>query len=294
VSVPAAFIGVVLIWATTPLAIKWSGESGGFLFGVTARMLIGVFVCLVLIALMSRRMRWHRNASLTYAAAGFGIWGAMTSVYWASQFIPSGLVSVLFGLNPVATALMAALWLGERALTPARLLGIGLSITGLALILDQEFALGTQAALGIGGVLLSVLIHSASAVWVKRIGAQLHPLETTTGALLIAVPLFLASWGLFDGQLPTALSPRAFWSILYLAVFGSTLGFVLYYFVLHRIQASRVALITLITPVMALMLGQMLNGEMLPLRAWIGSAVVLSGLACFEWGETWKRRLIQS
>ncbi|EXJ17051.1 DMT family transporter [Imhoffiella purpurea] len=293
-SVPAAFIGVVLIWATTPLAIKWSSESGGFLFGVTARMLIGVFVCLVLVALMSRRMRWHRNASLTYVAAGLGIWGAMTSVYWASQFIPSGLVSVLFGLTPIATAVMAALWLGEQALTPSRLLGIGLGIAGLSLILGQGVALGGHALLGIAGVLLSVLIHSGSAVWVKRIGARLHPLETTTGALLIAVPLFVVSWSLFDGQPPAAIGPRAFWSILYLAVLGSVVGFILYYYVLHRMQASRVALVTLITPVLALLLGQMLNDEVLTLRTWIGSAAVLGGLACFEWGETLQRRLIQS
>ncbi len=45
VSVPAAFIGVVFIWSTTPLAIKWSSDGAGFLFGVGARMLLGLFVC---------------------------------------------------------------------------------------------------------------------------------------------------------------------------------------------------------------------------------------------------------
>ena len=60
-SVPAAFLGVVLIWATTPLAIKWSSEGAGFLFGVASRMVLGVLVCLVLVALLSRRMRWHRD-----------------------------------------------------------------------------------------------------------------------------------------------------------------------------------------------------------------------------------------
>ncbi|MDX1336059.1 MAG: EamA family transporter, partial [Gammaproteobacteria bacterium] len=43
-SVPAAYMGIIMIWATTPLAIKWSGESVGFLFGVSARMLIGLAV----------------------------------------------------------------------------------------------------------------------------------------------------------------------------------------------------------------------------------------------------------
>ncbi len=60
--VPPSFLGVVLIWATTPLAIKWSSESAGFLFGVATRMLLGVLVCLARVALMSRRLRWHRQA----------------------------------------------------------------------------------------------------------------------------------------------------------------------------------------------------------------------------------------
>ncbi|MCP4452122.1 MAG: EamA family transporter, partial [Planctomycetes bacterium] len=93
-SIQAAFIGVVVIWSTTPLAIQWSSTGGGYLFGVASRMVLGLFVCLVLIALFSRRMRWHRDALLTYLAGGLGIWGAMTSVYWGAQHIPSGLVSV--------------------------------------------------------------------------------------------------------------------------------------------------------------------------------------------------------
>ena len=40
-SIPAAFLGVVLIWATTPLAIKWSSEDAGYLFGVASRMVLG-------------------------------------------------------------------------------------------------------------------------------------------------------------------------------------------------------------------------------------------------------------
>lgn len=79
-SVPAAFIDVVLIWATTPLAIQWSSEGAGFLFGVTARMLLGVLLCLLLVTLFGRGMRWHRRALLTYLVAGAGVWGAMSCV----------------------------------------------------------------------------------------------------------------------------------------------------------------------------------------------------------------------
>ena len=289
-SVPAAFLGVVLIWATTPLAIKWSSEGTGFLFGVAARMVLGVFVCGVLVALLGRRLPWHRAAVRTYLAAGLGLWAAMSSVYWAAQFVPSGLISVVFGLTPVVTALMAAMWLREPALTPPRLGGMALSLLGLWVVFGQGMTLGESWALGLGGLLLSVLVHSASAVWVKRIDAGLHPIETTTGGLLVAVPLFVLDWVLLDGQVPTALPPRTAWSILYLAVFGSALGFILYYYLLRRVQASRVALITLLTPVLALMLGQALNGETVSARMALGSGAILAGLALFHWGAAFLSR----
>lgn len=51
-SVPAAYLGVILIWSTTPLTIKWSGEGVGFLFGVTGRMALGAALCVALIKLL--------------------------------------------------------------------------------------------------------------------------------------------------------------------------------------------------------------------------------------------------
>lgn len=289
-SVPAAFLGVMLIWGTTPLAIKWSSEGAGFLFGVASRMVLGVFVCLVLVALLSRRMRWHRAARLTYLAAGIGLWGAMTSVYWSAQFIPSGLISVLFGLSPAVTGLMAALWLGERLMTPFRIAGLALGLAGLSVVFAQGLTAGSGALFGIIGVLLSVHIHAASAVWVKRIGAGIPALETTTGALLVAVPLFLLNWAMLDGRLPAELDSRTAWSIVYLAVFGSALGFILYFYVLRHVAASRVALITLVTPVIALFLGQEVNGETVGVRELVGTMVILAGLACYQWGDRWLER----
>jgi drug/metabolite transporter (DMT)-like permease len=248
-------------------------------------MVLGVLVCLVLVMLTRRRLPWHLAAIQTYLAAGLGLWAAMSSVYWAAQFIPSGPISVVFGLTPVVTALMAAPWLREPALTPPRLVGIALSLLGLWVVFGQGMGLTGSWTPGLGGVLLSVLMHSASAVWVKRIDAGLHALETTTGGLLVAVPLFVLDWALLDGRVPTALPPRAGWSILYLAVFGSALGFILYYHLLRRIQASQVALITLLAPVLALLLGQALNGETVSARTVLGSGAILAGLALFHWGE---------
>ena len=79
-------------------------------------MVIGLAVCLLLLRLMRLPMDWHRKALLTYLAAGLGIYAAMLCVYWGAQYIPSGWISVLFGLTPIVTGVMARRFLGERAL----------------------------------------------------------------------------------------------------------------------------------------------------------------------------------
>jgi drug/metabolite transporter (DMT)-like permease len=160
-----------------------------------------------------------------------------------------------------------------------------LGLIGLGIVFSHAVTVGPRAALGIAGILLAVHLHAASSVWVKRIGAEVPALETTTGALLVAVPLFLLVWALLDGQWPAVLPVRAAWSIAYLGVLGSAVGFVLYYYVLRHLEASRVALITLITPVLALLVGQYANSEVIDRRELAGIVVILSGLAAYQWGD---------
>jgi len=283
-SVPAAYLGIIIIWSTTPLAIKWSGEEAGFLFGVASRMLIGAAVCTLLLLILARKLPWHREARQTYLAAGLGIYGAMMSVYWGSQYIPSGLISVIFGLTPIVTGVIAAIWLQERSLTASKLAGIFLGIVGLIIIFGTGVELSEGAVYGIAAVLLAVILHSVSAVWVKSISARLPALEVTNGGLLIAAPLYLVTWLLFSDGWPEDISTRTALSISYLAVFGSVLGFIMYFYVLKHIDASRVALVTLLTPVLALLLGQGLNNEIINPAVWIGTFCILVGMSVYQWG----------
>jgi len=283
-SVPAAYLGIILIWSTTPLAIQWSAQGTGFALAVFARMSIGVALAAVLLVVWRIGFPLHARARRSYLVGGLGLFGAMSLTYWGARHVHSGLVSVLFGLSPLLTGVFAALWLGERALTPLRLAGMLLGTAGLATIFAQgEGAGGSQASAGLAALLLAVAIYSASLVWIKRIGDDSPPLATTAGTLAVSLPLFALVWWCADGSVPTAVLPRAGAAIVYLGVFGSVLGFALYYYVIRHTTAGSVALITLVTPVLALLLGHALNGEEIAARVWLGAALITGGLVLHQW-----------
>ena len=277
-----AYISVILLWATTPLAIKWSGEGPGFLFGVTGRMTIGT-VCILLTLVLSRqRLVWHRKALQTYLAVAVQIYGSMLVVYWAAQFIPSGWISVIFGLLPLMTALLAAIWLRERSLTLGKLLAYVLGISGLWIMFGSALQLGYNAVLGIIGVLVSTFLQALSSVWVKRIDAKIPALSQVTGGLLLSLPLYLMTWAKFDGHWPSEISPISLASIIYLGVIATTFGFVLYYYLLINQSATRVALVTLVSPVIALLLGHAVNHEPLTVNVVTGTLLILGALLMHE------------
>jgi drug/metabolite transporter (DMT)-like permease len=277
-----SYISVILIWATTPLAIKWSGEGPGYLFGVTGRMTIGTACLLTILAITGQRLAWHRRARCTYLAVALQIYGSMLAVYWGAQFIPSGWISVIFGLSPLITAQLAAVWLSERSLSPGKVLSYIMGVTGLAIMFASALQLSHEAILGIFAVLVAALLQAASAVWIKRIDAKLPALSQVSGGLLLALPIYFLTWWLEDGRWPTVIPITSLAAIIYLGVIATTIGFGLYYYLLTRLSATRVALITLVTPVLSLLLGQSINNEQLTSKVIIGTFFILTALVLHE------------
>lgn len=282
--VQLAYLTVVLIWATTPLAIQWSAEGAGFAFALFSRMVIGVVVGALVLALFRIPFPLHAHARRVYVVGGASLFTGMALTYWASRHVHSGLISVMFGLSPLAAAVLAAFWLGERSLTRLRLAGAVLGVGGLAVIfLQGGLTGGWMTVAGLLALVVAMICYTAGMVWIKRIGNDSPPLATTVGTVGAALPGFALVWWLAEGQIPHDVAPRAASAIVYLGVFGSVIGFAAYYHCIRHLEASRVALITLITPVLALLLGQALNGEHTTPRLWLGVVFILTGLVLHQW-----------
>ncbi len=282
-----AYVAVVLIWATTPLGIQWSGAEGGFLFGVTARMVLGALVAVPVLWLLGQHMSFAPRALQAYAAGSLAIYGGMFGTYWAAQHLASGMVSVLFGTAPLFTSLLAAWVLGERTLNAYWLGGLLLAFTGLGLIFHEQLNLDGVGGWAVLVMISSAFIHALSTVLVKKINAPISGSVTSVGALWLAAVLFSLTWLVLapDGELlPQAMSERAWGAIVYLAVFGSVFGFMLFFFALRYLPASLMGLVTLLAPVLALWLGWWFEDEVLSVAAMLGTLLVLGGLAWAQWG----------
>lgn len=283
-SVPAAYIIVILVWSTTPLGIKWSGVEVGYEFGVAMRMLIGLFALAIVARLWKLSVPWDKTARRVYLVSGLSLFMAMTMVYWAAQFIPSGWIAVIFGLSPVLTSVFATLILHENAFTFGRALGMSLGLCGLAVVFMEGLSVSTAALSGVAAVTLGAISQSLGAVLIRKLKPTIHAIAITIGSLVVAIPLFLAN-GFYGSGWPQSWPMHSVMAIVYLAVFGTALGFPLYYYLLKNIKVERVALITLITPVTALLLGAAINDEAIGSQVWLGTALILAGLAIYEYGK---------
>ena len=281
--IPAAFLIVVMIWSTTPLGIQWSGVDVGYEFGVALRMLIGLVALLLITKLWRIPLPFDQHALRVYAAGGLPMFVAMTLVYWSAQYIPSGWISVIFGLSPLMTSVFAVALLPESRFSAGKISGMLLGLAGLGVVFAESLAVETAAWIGVAGVCASAASQSFGAVLLKKLRPSIPAISVTTGSLLLATPLFILN-SVWHG-LPHTVPDRSLLAIGYLALMGTAIGFPLYFYLLQNMNAERVALITLITPVTALILGAMLNNEIISTRVWLGTAFILAGLAIYEYGK---------
>lgn len=301
----AAYLIVIAVWATTPLGIKWSGEALPAFAAAGSRMAIAAALGLLWLAARRQGLPLHRRALSSYAAALPGIFGAMGCSYMAARDLPSGLISVVFGLAPLISGLMMQWLPGGTRLNRWHWLACLLGLAGLALVFGGSFALlfqdgaalvGDEARRGRGllWILSAVTLFAASGIVVQRVGAGLAPMQQTVGGLLFSLPLYALAMLLSGQGFDYSGDQRGLGAIVYLAVFGSLLGFYCYFQVLARLPAATVALVTLITPVLALMLGAALNDELLGGRVLAGAAVIVAALGLYLLGDRRVRRGVVS
>lgn len=282
----AGFAAISIVWGSTWLAIKIGLESISPVFGVAIRFTLAAVILFAIVRFRGERLSWGRENLPVFLVLGFLSFSfPFVLVYWGEQYIGSGLASILFATYPFVVAVFSHLFLPGEPLSAFKVGGTLLGFAGVVVIFWADLAGGTAGFPGMAAIVLSTVLQGFSLVSVKRMGKHIAPVQLTLGGMAVSVVvLWTMAFALED---PSALrfDAAGIGSIVYLGTFGSVLTFVVYYWLLKRVEALFLSLTSLITPVLAVVLGAIFLGEVLPGSIYTGAAMVLAGILVANGGD---------
>lgn len=276
------FLLLTLVWGTTWAAIRVSLEGIPPFLGVALRFGIAALALLAIARAMRVPLgRQPRERALWLLTALLSFCGSYGIVYWAEQYVPSGLAAVIWACFPLVVAALAHVALPGEPLSPRALVGIVAGFAGLVVIFSEDLRSlgGPRVALASAVLLLSPFIAAISSVAVKRWGTGIPAISIAAVPMAIAAVVMGGLSAAFERSLPVVWAPRPVAALIYLALAGSALTFSLYYWLLAHTTAVRTSLIAYTTPIVALAVGTFAMGEPVTPRILGGAALVVGGVA---------------
>ena len=276
----SGFIAITLVWGSTWLAIKIGLESITPVFGVALRFTLASAVLYAILRARGGRIPFNRETMPVFLLLGFSSFSLpFVLVYWGEQYTGSGLASILFGTYPFVVAVFSHLTLPGERLNSFKIAGTLLGFAGIVVIFWSDLSAGTAAFPGMAAIVLSTVLQGFSLVTVKRIARHIPPVEMTLGGMIVSVAVLWVMAFAFEDPGAQRFDAAGIGSILYLGTFGSVLTFVMYYWLLKRVEALFLSLTSFLTPILAVVLGAIFLDETLHGRVYAGGAMVLLGIA---------------
>jgi drug/metabolite transporter (DMT)-like permease len=275
-----AFACIYIIWGSTFYAIRIGVHEVPPLILAAARFLIAG---LVLYAWMLTRhdpsptlRQWRAAALLGFLifVCDYGL------LFWAEQRVPSGIAAVMMATIPAFMALAEILFLRTQKLTLRLALALLIGLAGVAILMLRTFHLGGAPISTAGAIalILAAIAWSIASVITRKL--PLPPskpmsaaAQMLTGGLMLT--LAAAAFGEFHNFHPSTITAPAWWSLLYLIIAGSLIGFTAYVWLIHHESPTKVGTYAYVNPVIAVVIGYFLGGEPLGLRTILGTLCVL-------------------
>jgi drug/metabolite transporter (DMT)-like permease len=279
--VPIAWLTLCMVWSSTWLVIKIGLRDLPPVSYAGIRFLIAI---LVLLAVSIGRVRLLPVRRFDYALLAFtGILMFAVNyglLFWAELRVSSGLAAVLQATIPIFGMVFAHLLIPAEPMRVQKLAGSLLALGGVAIICGRLFNFGGMMAFWGGlGIVLGAAGAAFSNVLLKARALQLAPAMIAAWQMIFGtVPLLVTGFVTEGNPLGFHWSTRAIFCLLYLAIIGSALTFLLLYWLLPRMTVTNLQTISLITPPGAVMFGWLAGGEKFPAWSLVGGAFVLAGV----------------
>lgn len=280
--VALGFAAIYLIWGSTYLGIRYAVETIPPLLMMAARH-FSAGACVYAWA------RWRgtpapprRQWVFAVIAGALLFLGGHGILAWAEQKVPSGLAALLCATLPLWTVLLAAVDGTERRLGMRALAGILVGFAGVALLIGPDAWQRQLQWLAAAAVVLSALLWAVGTGYTRW--APLPSSKVLSAAMQMisgGVLLLIAGWLTGEGRQlhPAAIAARSVAALAYLIVFGSIIAFTVYTWLVTVSSPSMVSTYAYVNPVVAVLIGWALAGEMIRVRTIAAAVIILAGVA---------------
>lgn len=293
IAIAAAFATLCVVWSSTWLAIKIGLRDLPPISYAAIRFVVAI---LVLLAVSVGRVRLRPRNRTEYTilaltgvlmfAVNYGL------LFWGELHVSSGLAAVLQATIPIFGMVFAHLMLPSEPMRWQRFAGAFIALAGVAVICARLLDFnGVMAFWGGLGIVVGAAGAAYSNVLLKQRPIQLAPGMIAAWQMIFGtVPLLALGLILEGNPVHFHWSTMSILCLLYLAIIGSALTFLLLYWLLPQMSATNLQTVALITPPGAVMLGWLLGGETFPLWSLLGAGLVLVGVwIIFRKAEAAKR-----
>lgn len=271
---------ICLIWGSTWLVIKIGLETMPPLFAAGCRFTLASMLLYAYVKVRKIPIPFDARMKKFYATVAFYSFSVpFALVYWGEQHISSGLTAVLFGIYPFSVALFSYFFLPAEKLNASKIAGIVLGFLGVFIIFANDISMNdTLAVWGMTAVVASAVMQAYSVIVIKKEAHNVSPFVTLLMPSAISSVALLVASLLFENLGAIVISPASIFSIAYLAIIGSIVTFVSYFWLLKHMEAVLLSLSAFITPIIAVALGVFLHNEALSSQMAAGAACVLVGI----------------
>lgn len=278
-----AFACVYLCWGSAFVAIRYSVQTIHPAFVAGLRYLVAGLILLGFLYIRGDRLKVGRRDLVQVTGLGLLMFTCNTLLLsYGGKELPAGLTALILSTIPLFMALLEAVLPKRTSPTLWSWAGIVIGFLGIALLLKQSLHEGLvlqRAAPAAIGLLTAAFAWALGSVLFNRMTFQSPALVCTAWQMLIggAVDVLI---GLGAGGYTTSQwSPGAWLSVMFLAIFGTLVGYTSYSFLLRNVSISSVATYAYINPIVAVLLGWLLLNEPVTRSQCVGIAIVLVAVA---------------
>ncbi len=205
--------------------------------------------------------------------------------YWGMQYVNSNITSILWATLPVQVSVFAHFMLKDEKINFSNVFSLVGALIGSYLIFDVHGqSVAPQAALGMAVILVSIFGSTYSNVLYKREGSHLDPVNTNAAAMLIGACLLFVSGLILEPWEQIEFTLLNLGATAYLALFGSAIGFSMYFWLLKHVTVVKMSYTTFLIPILAIFWGWVLLGESLSPLSLTGAVIILLSVALPESG----------